>query len=126
MLDEDAAWTRADDVRQDQSRLGARTAAGVADADDGHRISDEAINGESARKRPAAPDLLNRPDALLTRSDLRELGLQRRAIDAVFRACRVVFLPGYSRGMIRVADYLALLDGATFDDRHDDGRVRAT
>ena len=56
---------------------------------------------------------LERPDAFLSRSDLRELGLERRAVDAVFRACPVVVLPGYSRPLIRAADYAALLDGCT-------------
>jgi hypothetical protein len=55
------------------------------------------------------------PDALLNRSHLRELGLERRAVDAVFRAVPVVALPGYSRPVIRVRDYLALLDESTFD-----------
>ena len=58
------------------------------------------------------------PDALLTRSHLRDLGLERRAVDAVFRALPVVALPGYSRPMVRVEDYLALLERNTFrDDR---------
>jgi hypothetical protein len=65
------------------------------------------------------------PEALLSRSDLRELGLERRAIDAVFRECPVVQLPGYSRPLVRVADYLALLDGHTYCDRCGD-RVRPT
>jgi hypothetical protein len=51
--------------------------------------------------------------AFLTRSDLRELGLERRAIDAVFRACPVVVLPGYSRPLIRVEDYQALIEAST-------------
>jgi hypothetical protein len=59
---------------------------------------------------------------LLTRSHLRELGLERRAVDAVFRELAVVVLPGYSRPMIRVADYLELLDRSTFAS----DRVRAT
>jgi hypothetical protein len=46
---------------------------------------------------------------------LRELGLERRAVDAVFRACPVVALPGYSRPVVRVRDYLALLDESTHD-----------
>ena len=54
------------------------------------------------------------PDALLTRSDLRELGLERRAVDAVFRALPVVVLPGYSRPMIRVEDYRELLERSTY------------
>jgi hypothetical protein len=57
------------------------------------------------------------PHALLTRSHLRELGFERRAVDAVFRACLVVSIPGYSRPAIRVRDYLALLDASSFDGR---------
>jgi hypothetical protein len=70
----------------------------------------------------ALVDRLDRPEAFLSRSDLRELGLERRAIDAVFRACPIVALPGYSRPLIRVGDYLALIETSTF--RGD--RVRAT
>lgn len=51
--------------------------------------------GNGTPHRPSATELLETPGALLTRSDLRELGLERRAIDAVFRALAVVFLPGY-------------------------------
>jgi hypothetical protein len=58
------------------------------------------------------------PGALLTRSHLRSLGLERRAIDAVFRALPVVALPGYSRPMVRVEQYLELVDQHTYrDDR---------
>ncbi len=64
--------------------------------------------------RPSATDLLETPGALLTRSHLRELGLERRAVDAVFRACTVVAFPGYSRPLIRVADYLELLERSTY------------
>jgi hypothetical protein len=39
------------------------------------------------------------------------------AVDAVFRACPVVALPGYSRPVLRVRDYLALLEGSTYDRR---------
>jgi hypothetical protein len=68
-------------------------------------------------RRPAA-DLLTTQGALLTRSHLRELGLERRAVDAVFRALPVVALPGYSRPMIRVDAYLALIEQHTYrDDR---------
>jgi hypothetical protein len=59
--------------------------------------------------RPSAVDLLERPGALLTRSDLRELGLPRGAVDTVFRELDVIFLPGYSRGLVRAEDYLAFL-----------------
>jgi hypothetical protein len=72
--------------------------------------------------RPSAAELLHVPEALLTRSDLRELGLDRRAADAVFRALPVVALPGYSRPMVKVKDYLALIDGCTYAD----DRVRPT
>jgi hypothetical protein len=63
---------------------------------------------------PSASDRLRNPDALLTRSDLRELGLERRAVDAVFRACPVVELPGYARPLIRVEDYRRLLADSTY------------
>lgn len=58
---------------------------------------------------------------MLTRSHLRELGLERRAIDAVFRALPVVALPGYTRPMIRREDYLELVERSTYRD----DRVRA-
>jgi hypothetical protein len=67
--------------------------------------------------RPSAAERLHVPEALLTRSDLRELGLQRRAVDAVFRECPVIQLPGYAYPLVRVADYLALLDGHSYCDR---------
>lgn len=68
--------------------------------------------------RPSATELLETPGALLTRSHLRELGLERRAIDAVFRALAVVFLPGYSRPMIRAEEFLELVERCTYrDDR---------
>lgn len=58
------------------------------------------------------------PALLLTRSHLRELGLERRAVDAVFRALPVVALPGYSRPLIRADDYRAFLEAHTYrDDR---------
>jgi len=70
------------------------------------------------RHRPSAADLLETPGALLTRSHLRQLGLERRAIDAVFRTLPVVALPGYSRPMIRAAEYHELVDAYTYrDDR---------
>lgn len=71
--------------------------------------------------RPAASVLLETPGALLSRTHLRELGLERRAVDAVFRALDVVVLPGYSRPLVRDADYLELLSRSTY--RGD--RVRA-
>ena len=67
--------------------------------------------------RPSAAERLGNPEALLTRSDLRELGLERRAIDAVFREIPNVVLPGYSRPMVRAKDYRALIDGSVYCDR---------
>ena len=64
--------------------------------------------------RPTPAERLENPDALLSRTDLRELGLERRAVDAVFRTCDVVVLPGYSRPLIRVADYVRLIDASTY------------
>jgi hypothetical protein len=62
-----------------------------------------------------AAELLTNPDALLTRTHLRELGLERRAVDAVFRALPVVALPGYSRPLVRVQDYLELVERCSYD-----------
>jgi hypothetical protein len=64
--------------------------------------------------RPSPADRLTNPHALLSRTDLRELGLERRAVDAVFRACPVVELPGYARPLIRVEDYRRLLADSTY------------
>ena len=54
---------------------------------------------------------------MLTRSHLRELGLERRAVDAVFRALPVVGLPGYSRPLVRVSDFRALIEASLYDGR---------
>jgi hypothetical protein len=71
-----------------------------------------------AQHHPVTTELLAMPEALLTRTHLRDLGLERRAVDAVFRALPVVALPGYSRPMVRVEDYLKLVEHNTFrDDR---------
>jgi len=67
----------------------------------------------SATPTPAVR--LANPDALLSRTDLRELGLERRAIDAIFRSLPVIALPGYSRPLVRVGDYLELLARCTYD-----------
>ncbi|MBA3401028.1 MAG: hypothetical protein H0U05_03465 [Actinobacteria bacterium] len=66
--------------------------------------------------RPPAAERLANPAAMLSRSDLRELGLERRAVDAVFRALPVVVLPGYSRPLVKVADYLELVERSTFTE----------
>lgn len=55
---------------------------------------------------------------MLTRTDLRELGYERRAVDAIFKAATVrggvVVLPGYTRPMIRVETYQAVIEDATY------------
>lgn len=71
--------------------------------------------------RPAPADRLANPDAVLTRTDLVELGYERRAVDAIFRACPVQVWDGYARPMIRVADFLEWRERMTY--RGD--RVRA-
>ena len=70
----------------------------------------------SSRQHHTAQELLETPDALLTRTHLRELGLERRAVDAVFRALPVVVLPGYSRPLIRADHYRALVERFTYHD----------
>jgi hypothetical protein len=81
-----------------------------------HASSGKVVRAAAYRPCPAA--LLETPGALLTRSDLRGLGLERRAIDAVFRALPVIALPGYSRPLIRVEQYLELVEEHTYrDDR---------
>ncbi len=75
----------------------------------------------SPRRRPPAQRLAETPGALLTRTDLRNLGLERGAVDAIFRQLPVVAIPGYSRPMIRAEDYRALLERCTY---HDGERVR--
>jgi hypothetical protein len=114
------------DVQHGRNSAGALPVAGVQGAKERTRIPDAAIGGESARKRPAATELLAKTEALLTRSDLRELGLERRAVDAVFRALPVVALPGYSRPLVRAEDYRALVERNTFrDDRVRPGKRAA-
>lgn len=68
--------------------------------------------------RPTAVQLIEQGHGLLSRGHLRELGLERRAVDAVFRALPVVVFEGYSRPMVSVKDYLAFLERCTYaDDR---------
>ena len=64
--------------------------------------------------RPSATERLQNPDAVLTRTDLRELGWERRAVDAIVRACPAIAVPGYSRTVVLVRDYLALLEASTY------------
>jgi hypothetical protein len=57
---------------------------------------------------------LANPEAMLSRSDLAELGWPRRGVDAIFRRCPVVVVEGFSRPMIRVSDYLQALEESTY------------
>ena len=68
--------------------------------------------GVSARPSPA--ERLADPDAVLTRTDLRELGWERRAVDAIVRGCPAVAIPGYARTVVLVRDYQAFLAEHTF------------
>jgi len=65
-------------------------------------------------ERPSPAARLENPEAVLPRSDLAELGYERRAVDAIFRTCPVVSLPGYSRPLIRVRDFRAFLAEHTY------------
>jgi hypothetical protein len=71
---------------------------------------------------PSAPQLLETPGSLLTRSHLRELGLGRSAIDAVFRELDIVVFPGSTRPHVKRDDYLELVARSTYDAN----RVRPT
>jgi hypothetical protein len=71
---------------------------------------------------PTAADLLGTPGALLTRTHLRELGLGRAAVDAIFRKLPVVVFPGSTRPHIRREDYLELVTASMYDEN----RVRLT
>jgi len=78
---------------------------------------------------PPASVRLARREGFLTRTDLATLGLERRAVDAVFRALPIVSVPGYARPLIRTVDYLDLIEENTFRDdrvRPLDSRRRTT
>jgi hypothetical protein len=63
---------------------------------------------------PTPSERLANPDALLSRGDLAELGLGRRQVDAVFRALPVVVFPETRRPLVRVCDYLELVERSTY------------
>jgi hypothetical protein len=67
-----------------------------------------------AERRPSARELLERGSGYLTRSHLRDLGLPRAAIDAVFRQLEVVCIDGYARPLVKVEDYVALIAESTY------------
>jgi hypothetical protein len=64
--------------------------------------------------RPSAAQRLQNPDAVLSRGDLAELGYERAGIDGVFRALPVVVLPGTRRPLVKVSDFLQLLEASTY------------
>ncbi len=65
----------------------------------------------------SAADRLTNPDAILTRTDLAELGWPRRGIDAIIRNAGAVVLPGYGRPVVTVADYRRFLEQHRYDGR---------
>jgi hypothetical protein len=74
-------------------------------------------------RRPAAAELLTTPGALLTRAHLRELGLSRVMVDAVFRELPVVVFDDAPRSAaVTREDYLALCRRSTYNR----DRVRPT
>jgi hypothetical protein len=87
----------------------------------GQRGASQSTEAGIGARLSAAVRLAN-PEAVLSRSDLRDLGYERRAIDAIFRGCPIIALPGYRRPLIRVADYLQFVEQHTY--RGD--RVRPT
>lgn len=98
-------------LEQPEARKDARSPDGVT-----RNGAEGSRELKRAAQRPSPAELLETPGALLTRSHLRGLGLERRAIDAVFRALPVVALPGYSRPMIRAEQYLELVKQHTYGD----------
>jgi len=105
-------------------RLDARTDAAMSDRTRNISSSAEGeyLGSTYIAETPAERlrERLSQPEAFLSRSDLRELGHPRRAVDAVFRELGkpggpgIVVFPGYSRPLIRVRDYLELVERSTF------------
>jgi hypothetical protein len=84
----------------------------------GGEDNEKPTNGSAPCSKRTAVELLRQGTGLLTRSHLRDLGLERRGVDAVFRRLPIVALPGYTRPLIRVEDYLRLIEECTYlDDR---------
>ena len=63
---------------------------------------------------PSASARLENSEAVPSRTDLRDLGYERRAVDVIFRLRPVIVLPGYSRPLIRVADFQGLIARPTY------------
>lgn len=84
------------------------------------------LTPDVSRRDVTTPDLCRRlenPNGVLSRTDLRDLGYGRRAVDAIFRACPNIYVPSYSRPLIRVEDYRKFLESHTYrEDRVFPGR----
>jgi hypothetical protein len=65
-------------------------------------------------RKPSAAQLLGTRGALLSRGHLAELGLGRRQVDAVFETLDVIVFPGSRRPLVRVEDYLSLIEKSTY------------
>jgi hypothetical protein len=68
-------------------------------------------------ERPSAVELLAQGVGYLDSGHLKELGLSQRAIEAVWRDTPVVNLPGFSRPLVSVDAFRALMAGNTYCDR---------
>jgi hypothetical protein len=62
-----------------------------------------------------ASERLHVAGAFLSRGDLAALGMSRRCVDAAFKACPVVVLPGFSRPLIKATDFQALIEQNTYE-----------
>jgi hypothetical protein len=85
--------------------------AGLAE----HQCPGGCGDAEREDSAPTPAELLATPGAFLTRRHLRDLGLTRTAIDAVFRELDVVFYPGQKRGgAVLRDDFVALTERCTY------------
>jgi hypothetical protein len=83
----------------------------------------EAVVSVAPEHTEKLSERLANPDAVLSRTDLRALGFERRAVDCIFRQLDTIVIAGYSRPLIRVSDYKALIAKSTYDGKT---RVRPT
>lgn len=68
-------------------------------------------------ERLSLSERLEHDDAVLSRTDLAELGWPRRGVDAIIRHAGAIVLPGYSRPVVTVADYRRFLAEHRYDGR---------
>ena len=104
----------------ERSRLEATLSPGLVEAIE--QFIAEAVQKELAGVPREVSELLKVPEAVLTRTDLAQLGYGRRAIDAIFKQCMksggVEVWEDHKRPMIRVKDFLRVREERTFrDDR---------